>query len=332
MKHVPPPVLAPPKVEPKKPKVLLALDQRGWAFENICTQITKHLSHKYDLRTELYKATTSKKVDLALLMWWGSLFHVVPNVRPQRLGLCIFDRVSYRAAKRQPRFRTATSIASGIIAGNEQIAADLEHTGVPIFVAEDGVDLARFALQPPPGAFTAAWTGNSACGGPGTDLKGLLIIRQACLMAGVPLVVQDAATSPVKPHSEMPDFYRQASVYLCASSSEGTPNPVLEAMAMGRPVISTDVGIVRKVVSPATGRIVERTPEAFAAALAELRDKNLAQMGRDARKAVEGFAWADKIKGWERAIDGLLLTQANAKARKRGVGGIAPTQPLEAAR
>ncbi|MDM1674149.1 glycosyltransferase, partial [Escherichia coli] len=36
----------------------------------------------------------------------------------------------------------------------------------------------------------------------------------------------------------------QIDVYVCPSKIEGTPNPVLESMACGVPVISTDVGVV----------------------------------------------------------------------------------------
>lgn len=49
------------------------------------------------------------------------------------------------------------------------------------------------------------------------------------------------------PHNEMPEYYSKIDVYICASINEGTPNPILEAMACGVPVISTDVGITKEV-------------------------------------------------------------------------------------
>ena len=42
---------------------------------------------------------------------------------------------------------------------------------------------------------------------------------------------------------DMPEWYSHIDVLICASESEGTPNPVLEALACGVPVISTHVGI-----------------------------------------------------------------------------------------
>ena len=46
----------------------------------------------------------------------------------------------------------------------------------------------------------------------------------------------------------MPNFYNNINLYVCASETEGTPLTILEAMAMGVPVISTDVGIVSDVL------------------------------------------------------------------------------------
>lgn len=45
---------------------------------------------------------------------------------------------------------------------------------------------------------------------------------------------------------EMPEYYSEIDVCLCASIHEGTPRPALEAMYSGVPFISTDVGIVRE--------------------------------------------------------------------------------------
>jgi len=39
----------------------------------------------------------------------------------------------------------------------------------------------------------------------------------------------------------MVEFYRSLDVYVCASRSEGTPNPCLEAAACGLPVVTTRV-------------------------------------------------------------------------------------------
>lgn len=52
------------------------------------------------------------------------------------------------------------------------------------------------------------------------------------------------------PQDEMPKYYNEIDIYACTSKTEGTPLPVLEAMACGIPVVSTDVGIVNEALGP----------------------------------------------------------------------------------
>jgi colanic acid/amylovoran biosynthesis glycosyltransferase len=92
-----------------------------------------------------------------------------------------------------------------------------------------------------------------------------------------------------------------ADALLHASLSEGLPNVVLEAMACGIPVVTTDCGAVREAVTDGVeGYVVEvRDPGQLAAALkslwcdAELR----ARMGRAGRRRVqEGFELSRQIE------------------------------------
>jgi glycosyltransferase involved in cell wall biosynthesis len=72
------------------------------------------------------------------------------------------------------------------------------------------------------------------------------------------------------PHDELSSWYSAADVFCLASSREGCPNVVLEAMACGRPVVATRVGgIPELVVSSALGMLVDRNAGAFASALTE---------------------------------------------------------------
>jgi glycosyltransferase involved in cell wall biosynthesis len=67
---------------------------------------------------------------------------------------------------------------------------------------------------------------------------------------------------------------RESSVFVLPSYREGTPRSVLEAMAMGRPIITTDVpGCRETVVDGSNGLLVPpRDPKALAAAMERLID------------------------------------------------------------
>jgi glycosyltransferase involved in cell wall biosynthesis len=71
------------------------------------------------------------------------------------------------------------------------------------------------------------------------------------------------------PQAETPAAYRAGDVFALSSDFDNSPNVVLEAMACGLPIVTTDVGGVREFVSDrASGRVVPaRDAQAFAAAL-----------------------------------------------------------------
>jgi glycosyltransferase involved in cell wall biosynthesis len=85
-------------------------------------------------------------------------------------------------------------------------------------------------------------------------------------------------------------FMQSLDVFVLPSLTEGTPNCIVEAMAHGRPVISTTVGGIPDVVTPDTGILVP--PEdatALAHAMSRLaEDPDLrARMGRAAKERYE---------------------------------------------
>jgi glycosyltransferase involved in cell wall biosynthesis len=67
-------------------------------------------------------------------------------------------------------------------------------------------------------------------------------------------------------------FFRAFDVYAAPSRKEGMPLAVLEAMALGVPVIASDIPAHREVLGDACQGLVEGTVEAFASALERLLD------------------------------------------------------------
>jgi glycosyltransferase involved in cell wall biosynthesis len=90
-----------------------------------------------------------------------------------------------------------------------------------------------------------------------------------------------------------------------AGNVDGLPNVVLEALASGSPLITTEAGGIGAVVEAGrTAEVVaERDPAAIAAAIARLRDREARErLGTAARELVtRRFGWAQTAAGMEEA-------------------------------
>jgi glycosyltransferase involved in cell wall biosynthesis len=97
-------------------------------------------------------------------------------------------------------------------------------------------------------------------------------------------------------HTETPPFYRTGDLFALSSDFDNSPNVVLEAMATGLPVATTDVGGVREFVTDGVGGAV--VPARDAAALAAAIEKYLgspataqAAGAHNRLKATAEFSW-----------------------------------------
>jgi UDP-glucose:(heptosyl)LPS alpha-1,3-glucosyltransferase len=94
--------------------------------------------------------------------------------------------------------------------------------------------------------------------------------------------------------SDTQRFYQAADLFVLPSRYEAFPLVSLEAAACGIPVIAAQVNGVWEIVGDNdAGLIVERTPEAFAQAIAELADDSARRrrMGELARGSAALFSW-----------------------------------------
>ena len=97
------------------------------------------------------------------------------------------------------------------------------------------------------------WVGNSLRIADGVDLKGFNTIIKPVVeeLQAEGFKIQGYYADKVqrlRTAEEMPEYYSNIDVCVCASIHEGTPLPILEAMSCGVPIISTDVGIVSEAI------------------------------------------------------------------------------------
>ena len=100
-----------------------------------------------------------------------------------------------------------------------------------------------------------------------------------------------------RPHATLPEIYGAADALVLASSREGWPNVLLEAMACGTPVVASNIwGNPEVVKTPASGVLMElNTPGGIARAVRTLFANLPARTAT--RAYAEGFSWDDTTRG-----------------------------------
>ena len=109
---------------------------------------------------------------------------------------------------------------------------------------------------------------------------------------------------------DMPALLDAADGFVLASAWEGMPLALGEAMAMGKPVVATNIGGVRELAGDAGVIVPVKEPDLLARAMLDVMDRRpeeRAAMGRAARARIEdGFTIEAGVKAWERLYESVL--------------------------
>lgn len=227
------------------------------------------------------------------------------------------DRIWFRTVERLSHRRMAAMVCN-----SEELAAFTlahDHAPPPVTVIANGVDLARFAPTPLPSAPVVAVVANLiAYKRHDRFLRAFARVARAVPDARAVLVGE----GPQRPELEwlvadlglgdrvrfvgaaddVRPYVRDARVVALASDHEGLPNALLEAMAMGRPVVATAVGGVPELVRDGDdGRLSAPEDAAFADALTAVLSSpaDAERMGIAARRRAEGYDWAAVVERTE---------------------------------
>jgi glycosyltransferase involved in cell wall biosynthesis len=232
-----------------------------------------------------------------------------------RLVMGICSHFELDGAWRAPGLATLQELARAVFVNNRLL---LEEFGLllslPVYYTPNGVDTEFFrpAVPSSPPAPTRAlrvgWAGSLT--NHGTEHRGVqqYIAPAVAAVEGAELRLA-AREQKWRNQAEMLEFYRSLDVYVCASHSEGTPNPCLEAAACGLPVITTRVGNMPElIVDGENGFFAERDAADIADKLARLRDSPELRdrMGRAARVAIEAWDWRHQARYYDAMFQAVL--------------------------
>ena len=108
--------------------------------------------------------------------------------------------------------------------------------------------------------------------------------------------------------SEMAHYYQNIDFYLVTSSAEGTPNPALEAMSCGTPVISTKVGNMTDIINNGkNGFLVSEDIKKFNKIMDEVMDMSeheYCKMRQKTREYILSWDWKIQSKKWIKFLVG----------------------------
>jgi glycosyltransferase involved in cell wall biosynthesis len=126
-----------------------------------------------------------------------------------------------------------------------------------------------------------------------------VIVGEVSLDEGLQTLVQtlglESHLTLLGRRTDMPEVYSAFDVFVLPSHDEGMSNAIIEAMAMEKPVVATDVGGTGEVVRHGHSGVLvpPKDPEALAAAISDLvsQPARAGEMGRLGRRIVEeGFS------------------------------------------
>ena len=246
----------------RKPRVLILANVPGWAYDINAQGLCKALGNDFDM--EIAYLTDGELTDhrpdyfdLYHVCFWGSNIEAL-KIHPNRV---IKEISSHRWE--EFGFGPLTPLQfcekhlkdAGLVTATSKRLQDTVGAIRPVLLTPNGVNDLFCLGAERTGDLAFGWAGNA-----NDPCKGLWDIL---IPASHHLFSLKVAPGNV-PHAYMRVFYQGLDVICVASTNEGSPLPLLEAMCCGSFPICTDVGIVPELVRHGeNGLIVERTPNAF---------------------------------------------------------------------
>ena len=273
-----------------KPKLLLIADVYNWAIHTICLSLTPYLKIDFEVIIRSASDLTNEDVAQADVVyysfwymhnWFPQVIDIIrPYVNKTVVGVhshywfedkvLTMPETDVLPQQEHIDWLCSFPILLAISSRLQKLCSSFHSKS---FVARNGVDTDIFSALPlritNPNPLVVGWAGNPD-NHPGK--RGLGLIREAVHRCGNKVVFKPAIGNYMQDNMRsMPDYYSSIDLYICASRCEGASTPIREAMACGRPVISTRVGDSTDIIQDGvSGWLRDRSISAFENKIAQL--------------------------------------------------------------
>ena len=292
-------------------KILLVADLKGWIFERHCLEIKKRLSHKYEFGISFCRGDGNKiprmSEDYDLVYVLDPMPIDYPSPDKTIIGLrCewLYDEEHGGPQSLYDRMYSGKCRLMHVV-NKRQYDVFKPIAKIPIMITQHGVDETVFDAKKyqkkDSHQITASFSGRIASDGG----KGFQAVADACRRQNVLTSCAVYESKQRLSKEMMPNLYLSADFHICFSKNEGINNPVLEAGAMGLPVISTKCGVAQEIIDGTNGILINRNAEELERAISTLKDHDLRKkMGERMYETIMGnWTWAKKIKDYEDMFD-----------------------------
>lgn len=342
----------------KKKKIALICDTPNWAFSNIAKSIKKELSQKYQIDIEyivnykdindFYKIILEKKYDLIHFFWriipcefldqdLKNIEEILRNIQlisKTVITSSVYDHAYIDKESIKKYFNKFNTVVDYYTVSSKKlydIYISNESIKKPSCTIQDGVDLDIFypinlsRFNKPKKDLVIGWVGNSKWSiKKGDDIKGVNTIIKPAIKTlknkGLN-IIENFADRNIKyiPLDKMVNYYSKIDVLICASEFEGTPNPILEAMACGIPIISTDVGIVSEVFGKKQKNfIINRNKDDLMSKIEFLYNNReiIKELSKENINQIKNFTRLNESKKWLSFFEKSLKQKQNPKDKE----------------
>jgi glycosyltransferase involved in cell wall biosynthesis len=276
-----------------KPRILIIPDSPGWAFDSRCNALMAYLGRYFQFDKMYFKWMDDRDYSVYDLVYFMGFFQIT---HPRN-----------KAKDLIPVTKLVTSVTGMVTHPPEEVANNLDLVATATTMNQRFYDILQpltktklycipngthaYLFTPSSanksGPFTIGWAGNIHHKG-----KRVEILQETAAKMNIPLLMASVSIGQVtaleKPilYEDMPEFYRSIDCYVCTSISEGSNNCLIEAASCGIPIISTDTGNARELISTDGGYLLNDDLSDLAEKINMMQTANRESMGKALRKRV----------------------------------------------
>jgi glycosyltransferase involved in cell wall biosynthesis len=286
-----------------KPKIAFIYDIEGWAFYIMSYNLKKYLDSQFEVDILRHDKKLEKDYDCIICF---SPVVIPKGISKEKIICGISSHKSEENIKRLEDFRFVFS--------NDSILHQ-EINNINKFYIENGVSTEFFRIERPVKKSNSKFIIGAIGSKKWAVHKGEQRIKEICQKLGSEYENKSIfvdTEAKILSQKEIRDYYSTIDVLVISSFSETGPNPLLEAMSCGIPVITNKVGLSTNIIdSYKDGILIEHfnSIDQYVSSIRKLKeDKSLYQeISNNSKIKIQNWDWSKKANEFSIMINKFIF-------------------------